>query len=159
MKRKESFFAGIYRRVFQLFAQFGPGATTLRVTLHRWRGVKIGKDVWIGYNSIIETSCPELVELQNGVVVGIRNTIIAHFRESQGVVIEEGAFLGPAVTVMPGVKIGRGAVVAAGSTVTNSIAPMTFVQGNPAKPVALVGKVLDRDTTIKKFLMNLKPIK
>ena len=72
---------------------------------------------------------------------GIRSIIIAHFRGwERPVVIEEGAFLGPGVIVLPNVVIGRGSVVAAGSVVTTSVPPMTLVQGNPAKPVAQVGK-------------------
>ena len=42
--------------------------------------------------------------------------------------------------MLPNVVIGRGSVVAAGSVVTTSVPPMTLVQGNPAKPVAQVGK-------------------
>ncbi len=143
----------------QLIARFSPGATTFRVWLHRWRGVRIGKRVWIGYDAIIETSYPYLVEIQDDVAVGIRATIIAHFKESRGVVIEEGAFLGPGVIVMPNVRVGKGAVVTAGSVVTASVAPMTLVQGNPAKAVAKVGVMLGSNTSLKMFLKHLKPLR
>ena len=131
---------------------------TWRVRLHRWRGVKIGKRVWIGYDAIIETSYPYLVEIQDDAVVGIRATIIAHFRESRGVVIGEGAVLGPAVMVMPNVTIGKGAVVTAGSVVTRSVPPMTLVQGNPAQPVAKLGVMLAHSTSLKEFSTHLKPL-
>jgi acetyltransferase-like isoleucine patch superfamily enzyme len=39
--------------------------------------------------------------------------------------------------ILPGVTVGRGAVVAAGSIVTKDVAPMTVVAGVPAKPVAV----------------------
>ena len=45
-------------RVLQSLARGGPGGNTFRVTLHRWRGVRIGKEVWIGYDVIVETAYP-----------------------------------------------------------------------------------------------------
>jgi len=59
---------------------------------------------------------------------------------------------------MPNVKIGEGALVAAGSVVTSSVAPMTLVQGNPAKPVAKLESVFDSQTSMKQLLKSLKPI-
>jgi acetyltransferase-like isoleucine patch superfamily enzyme len=132
---------------------------TMRVWLHRCRGVKIGKRVWIGYDAIIETSSPHLVEIHDDAVIGIRSTIIAHFREYTGVIIEEGAVLGPGVFVLPNVKIGKGAVVTAGSVVTRSIPPMTLVQGNPARPVAQVGVRLGMYTSMREFSTHLKPLR
>ena len=159
MESRENRIRALLNRVLQLIARFSPGATTFRVWLHRWRGVRIGKRVWIGYDAIIETSYPYLVEIQDDVAVGIRATIIAHFKESRGVVIEEGAFLGPGVIVMPNVRVGKGAVVTAGSVVTASVAPMTLVQGNPAKAVAKVGVMLGSNTSLKMFLKHLKPLR
>jgi serine acetyltransferase len=159
MKRHENLLRAPFIRILQILARFSPGATTLRVWLHRWRGVRIGKRVWIGYDAIIETSCPYLVELKDDAVVGIRATIIAHFKETRGVVIQEGAFIGPGVIVMPNVVIGTGAVVTAGSVVTSSVAPMTMVQGNPAKPVAKVGVWLDTCDSMRKFMMHLRPLR
>src|ERR1035438_2312777 len=128
--RSESLLSGALNRILPGIARNAPGATSMRVWLNRWRGVKLGKNVWIGYDAIIETSYPHLVTIGDGASVGIRATIVAHFREVQGVTIEPGAFIGPGVIVMPGVTIGRGAVVTAGSVVTQSIPPMTLAQGN-----------------------------
>ena len=158
MRKPEPKTRGAFNRLLQLVARASPGATSFRVWLHRRRGVRIGKGVWIGYDAIIETSCPHLVEIQDGAVVGIRATLIAHFREQSGVVIEKGAFLGPGVIVMPNVTIGEGAVVTAGSVVTTSVLPMTLVQGNPAKPVARLGVALDLSTSLKQFMKSLKPL-
>ncbi|HEV2393444.1 MAG TPA: acyltransferase [Verrucomicrobiae bacterium] len=121
--------------------------------------MRIGKNVWIGYDAIIETSYPHLVTIGDGAAVGIRTTIIAHFREVQGVTIEPGVFIGPGAIIMPGVTIGRGAVVTAGSVVTQSVPPMTLAQGNPAKPVARIGLALDPKTTVRQFSRNLKPLR
>jgi len=158
VKKSENIIKGVLNRLLQNIARLVPGSTTLRVWLHRWRGVRIGKRVWIGYDAIIETSYPYLVEIKDDAVVGIRATIIGHFKESTGVVIEESAFLGPGVIVMPNVKIGKGAVVTAGSVVTTSVSPMTMVQGNPAKTVATVGVILDSHTSMKQFVKHLRSI-
>jgi acetyltransferase-like isoleucine patch superfamily enzyme len=53
----------------------------------------------------------------------------------QDVIIEDHAWIASRATLMPGVRIGRGAVVAAGSVVTKDVPPMTIVAGTPAKPI------------------------
>jgi len=134
---KESWFIGIKNRLLQEIARKVPGALTLRPLLHRWRGVEMEKNVWIGYDAVIETAHPELVTVKEGAIISIQVLILAHFGTwKRGVVIERNAFLGPRVIVLPNVVIGEGSVVAAGSVVTQSVPPMTLVQGNPAKPVA-----------------------
>ena len=126
----ERLLRGLKNRILQFLARNAPGATTTRVRLNRWRGVNIGKDVWIGYDAIIETSCPHLVTIRDRAAIGIRVTIIAHNREQRGVMIEEDVSLGPGVIVLPNVTIGRGAIVTAGSVVTKSVPPKTLMQGN-----------------------------
>lgn len=51
------------------------------------------------------------------------------------VVIEDHAWVSSRATVLPGVTIGRGAVVAAGAVVTKSVDPFTIVGGIPARPI------------------------
>jgi len=155
---KEFPLRGFTNRILQHLARILPGARSLRVWLHRARGVKIGKDVWIGYDAILETSRPHLITIEEGASIGIRVTVIAHFRESQGVKIERDAFVGPGVIILPNVVIGQGAVVTAGSVVSHSVPPMTVVQGNPAVPVAKCGLPLDGRVTLKEFSRRLKPI-
>jgi acetyltransferase-like isoleucine patch superfamily enzyme len=157
--KRERLLLGLKNRILQVLARIAPGATTTRVRLHRWRGVNIGKDVWIGYDAIIETSCPQLVTIRDRAAIGIRATIIAHFREQQGVVIEEDATLGPGVIVLPDVTIGRGAIVTAGSVVTKSVPPKTMVQGNPAQPIATVEIPLGLGVSLKEFAKGLRPIR
>jgi heptaprenylglycerol acetyltransferase len=149
---------GIKNRILQMLLRNAPGAKSLRVWLNRWRGVKIGKNVWIGYDAVIETSSPGLVTICDGAAIGMRVTIIAHFREEEGITIEEDAFIGPGAIILPGTVIGQGAVVAAGSVVTQSVPPMTLVQGNPAKPVALIGLPLTEKISVKEFSKHLRSI-
>jgi len=60
---------------------------------------------------------------------------------------------------MPAVTIGRGAVVAAGSVVTQSVPAMTMVQGNPARSIAKVGIPLKMNVSVREFSKELKAIK
>jgi acetyltransferase-like isoleucine patch superfamily enzyme len=54
---------------------------------------------------------------------------------SDSVVIEDYVFIGPRAIILPGVKIGYGAVIAAGAVVTKSIEPFIVVAGVPADPI------------------------
>ena len=53
----------------------------------------------------------------------------------QPITVEEGAWIGARALILPGVTIGAGAVVAAGSVVTKDVAPDVLVAGVPAKVV------------------------
>ncbi|WP_293474378.1 acyltransferase [Phenylobacterium sp.] len=155
--REANRWRGFWNRVYQLMARFLPGGSGMRVKLHRARGVTIGDNVWIGYDAIIETNKPWLVEIGDDVLIGIRSTIIAHFRESAGVKIEAGAYIGVGAIIMPNVVIGRGAVVTAGSVVTRSVPPLTIVQGNPAVAIART-EVPMGFLGVKEFARKVRPL-
>lgn len=155
---RESPLRGLVNRILQHLARISPGARSLRVSLHRARGVKIGKGVWIGYDVILETSRPHLITIEDGSTLSVRVTVIAHFKGSEGVKIERDVFVGPGVIILPNVVIGQGAVVTAGSVVTHSVLPMTVVQGNPAVPVARCGITLGENVTLKEFSRRLRPL-
>lgn len=155
---REGIFQGVFGRILQLLARSAPGAQSLRVALQRARGVKIGKGVWIGYDVILDTARPDLITIEDGVSISIRAMVIAHFKDFRGVRIERDAFIGPGAIILPNVVIGRGAVVKAGSVVSQSVPPMTVVQGNPAVPVARCGIPLRQDISLKKFSRALKPL-
>jgi acetyltransferase-like isoleucine patch superfamily enzyme len=154
---------GIRNRLLQWLARFAPGATTLRVRMHRWRGVTIGERVFIGTDALIETGYPHLVTIGDDVGIGIRCVIIGHMNgplpEGPTVRIEDEAFVGPGAMVLPNVTIGRGAVVMAGSVVTKSVPPLTLVQGNPAKPVGRCGVPFSKGVDLKTFYASLRPIR
>jgi len=56
--------------------------------------------------------------------------------ESLGVVVDDYVWIGTRATIMPGTKIGRGAVVAAGAVATGDIPAMAVVAGVPARAIA-----------------------
>ena len=49
------------------------------------------------------------------------------------VVLEDRVWVGINATILPGVRIGYGAIVGANSVVTKDLPPMTVVAGNPAR--------------------------
>jgi acetyltransferase-like isoleucine patch superfamily enzyme len=140
-------------------ARILPGARSLRVALHRARGVKIGSGVWLGYDVILDTARPDLITIEDGAAISMRAMVIAHFKEFRGVRIEKDAFIGPGAIILPNVVIGRGAVVKAGSVVSRSVPPMTVVEGNPAVVVAKCGVALRQDISLKRFSREIQPIR
>jgi acyl-[acyl carrier protein]--UDP-N-acetylglucosamine O-acyltransferase len=141
-----------------MFTMIMPGGRSLRVSLHRARGVSIGRNVWISLNVVLETEFPNLITIDDDAFIGIGVIVIAHFKESRrGVRIGKQAFIGPGAIILPNVEIGDGAVITAGSVVTTSVPPMTVVQGNPAVPVAKCGVPLVPDTSLMEFSIRLKP--
>jgi acetyltransferase-like isoleucine patch superfamily enzyme len=166
------FFRGARNRLFQVLALYAPGGDTVRVWLHRARGVKIGEGSWIGTGALIDPGFPHRVEIGDRVSVGIRCTIVAHFeykgrdrktgkRVAEGVSVRIGddVFIGAGALILEDVTIGHGAVIAAGSVVTRSVPPLTMVQGNPAKAIARCGVPLGLHTPFDEFARSLRPIR
>ena len=69
------------------------------------------------------------------------------------VAIEDWAYIGAYSQIMPGVTIGEGALVAAGSVVTKSVAPHTVVGGNPARYICTTEEYYERN---KKYDVGTK---
>ncbi|MGA8015982.1 MAG: acyltransferase [Candidatus Dormiibacterota bacterium] len=91
-------------------------------TLDMRGGLHIGEHVSISPEVVI-LSCDHDPNLQ-----GFR---LRHRR----VLIEERAWIGMRAMIMPGVRIGRGAVVAAGAVVTRDVEPLSVVGGVPARVI------------------------
>jgi acetyltransferase-like isoleucine patch superfamily enzyme len=120
-----------------------------RVRLLRLCGFSIGRDVYIADDLLIVEELAERGNLTIGDRVSIapRVTLVtsshpnhSRIREfapvSQGpIVIEDDAWLGAGCVVLPGVRIGRGAVVGANSVVSQDVAPLHVVAGQPARTV------------------------
>ena len=62
---------------------------------------------------------------------------------TRAVFIADYAFIGTRALLLPGVKVGRGAVVAAGAVVTKEVPPLTIVAGSPAKQIGTRESTLD----------------
>lgn len=97
--------------------------------------VKIGKNTRVSSHSFICSN----VEIGDNVFIGhgvmFTNDKFTESKEEwieRKTVVEDDVRIGSNVTLLP-VKIGKGAVIGAGSVVTNDVAPYQVVKGNPAK--------------------------
>jgi len=149
-------------RLLQLIAYNIPGATSTRVAIHRLRGVKIARNVFIGQHVHIDNTNPSKVYIGNNTQLSMNVTIISHFRElgrkdKYSVYIDDDVFIGVGVIILPSVRIGKGSVIASGSVVSTSIPDYSFAIGNPAISKAKVGKSLLATTSWADFIKNLKP--
>jgi acetyltransferase-like isoleucine patch superfamily enzyme len=111
------------------------------VTLNEWTyvsgfgGVRIGNGVRIGHRTSILSSDHRID--QPGVPFTQAGLVAAE------TVIEDNVFIGANVTILMGVRIGTGSVVAAGSVVTRNVEPFTVVGGVPAKVLQRRAKPAD----------------
>jgi len=117
-----------------------------------YKTIRIGNDVFIGTGaSFIATK--SFIEIGNKVMFGPNVTIrggnhsthiigkyMADYRsedklqeDDQPVIIEDDVWVGTGVIILKGVRIGRGAIVAAGAVVTKDVQKYTIVGGVPAK--------------------------
>lgn len=62
------------------------------------------------------------------------------------VVIEDWVYIGTGSQIMPGVTIGEGSLIAAGSIVTKSVPPNVVVGGNPAKILCSIEDYINKNS-------------
>ncbi len=111
---------------------------------------KNGRKINIGHNSVINKRT--LLDGRGGLTIGNHVDIaqdvniwslshvpndINHTTVGNPVTIEDYVWIAARATILPGVKIGRGAVVGTGSVVTKNVPPMAIVAGNPAKQIGI----------------------
>lgn len=105
--------------------------------------------IHIGKNSVINKNC--VIDCRGGEIYIGDNVDIAqetniwtlehdvnginHDPKKADVIIDHHAWIASRVTILPGVHIGYGAVVACGAVVTKDVAPLTIVGGIPAKEI------------------------
>lgn len=158
----KSFIRRALNRVLHLLCRFLPGATTLRPFLHRMRGMQIGNNVWIGDDVYLENEFPELVEIHDGAVVGLRSIVIAHTRGTGRIVIGKDVYIGAATVIVTSANrtlvIGEGSLIMASSLVTGNIAPYTLYGSDASKPLARITKPFTAAASYEEFMMTLRPL-
>lgn len=137
---------GVLKKVLKLLVKQMP-MYQLRSAMLRWCGYAVGKDVYVGEDLLIidELSDRGMVTIGDRVAISPRVTLVVSSRPNfsriapyvpvkhGSIVIENDAWLGTGVVVLPNITIGEGAVVGANSLVTKDVRPYTIVGGSPAK--------------------------
>ncbi len=114
--------------------------------IHMWAGFYQPENITIGHDTIVgdHAFLDGRADLAIGNHVDIASQVLIYnsqhdidSEDFQGVDkpvrIEDYAFIGPRAIILPGVTVGKGAVVAAGAVVTRNVEPYTVVGGVPAK--------------------------
>lgn len=96
--------------------------------------IVIGNNVMFGPNCCIDGASHPTDSIR-------RN---AGFEYAYPITIEDDVWLGSGVHIMPGITIGRGCVIGAGSIVTKDIPPYSLAVGNPCH---VIRKITDEDRT------------
>lgn len=141
----------IRKKVFKRWARnaFFPG---WRVQLLRWTGVSIGRDVYIADDLIIveELSGDDRITIGDRVSIAPRVTLVTSSHPNNSrirefapvdrgpVTIEADAWIGNGAIVLPGVTIGKGAVIGAQSVVAADVPPLHVVAGQPARTIRVL---------------------
>jgi len=128
----------------------------LRPFLHRGRGARIGKNVYIGSLVVLDDAFPEYIRIEDNVQISAGAKIATHDSSMKNVfagklptyicpvIIERNAYIGSGAIILPGVTIGQSAVVGAGAVVTSNVPPRTIVAGVPARIVGTVDDKIER---------------
>ena len=113
-------------------------------------------NIRIGNNTVINRNC--LLEARGKIVIGNNVSLSSDtqiFTSSHDpqdsdfswikkeVIIEDYVWIGARSMILPGVRVGKGAVVGAGSIVTKDVPDYTIVAGNPAKEIGKRKKELN----------------
>lgn len=109
---------------------------TIKSGVQLWDGTRLGDDVFVGPNATFTNDrFPRSGQ---------------HLDAYPETVVEAGASIGANATLLPGVRIGSGAMVGAGAVITRSVPPNAIVVGNPARIVGYVtdGKSQTRPTAV-----------
>jgi len=107
---------------------------TVKSGVQLWDGLRVGDDVFIGPNaSFANDRFPRSRQKPEKFLV---------------TTLHDGASIGAGAVILPGLEIGRNAIVAAGAVVTRSVPPNAVVEGNPAKIVGYVDAARGEETSM-----------
>jgi acetyltransferase-like isoleucine patch superfamily enzyme len=101
-------------------------------------GLKVGEQTSFALMVMLDVMFPEKISVGRNTVIGYNTTILAHeylIKEYRlgPVVIGSEVMIGANSTILPGVTIGDGAIVSAGTLVHKDVPPGCFVGGNPMR--------------------------
>jgi len=112
-------------------------ASLLKVQYYRFMGIRIGKNTFISHKANLDVRRGR-IRIGNNVEIDKGTCILSHtgyqeVQDGQETVIDDNVKIFIKAVVLPGVRIGRNAVVEAGSVVMRDVPPDVLVMGNPAR--------------------------
>ncbi|MFJ8070371.1 acyltransferase [Peribacillus sp. NPDC096447] len=112
--------------------------------------MKVGKHTSFALMVMPDVMFPEKISVGRNTVIGYNTTILAHEYLIQeyrlgDVVIGDEVLIGANSTILPGVSIGNGAIVSAGTLVHKDVPEGAFVGGNPMKIIYTKEEMLERE--------------
>lgn len=138
MYRTVNFFKAVRNFIFIQISRYTPLLTVKRWIYRKVLGMTVGEKTSFALMVMPDVFFPERIRVGRNCIIGYNTTILTHeylIREYRlgDVVIGDEVMIGANCTILPGVVIGDGAVVAAGSVVHKDVAPGAFVGGNPLR--------------------------
>jgi maltose O-acetyltransferase len=135
----------IFRKVFYGLAGMKIGKGSV---VHMWTnffdpsGIEIGEDTIVGDHAFLDGRAPLTIGNHTDIASSVMIYNSEHDLEkedfsarTEAVEIGDYVFIGPRAIILPGVKIGKGAVIAAGAVVTKDVQDFDIVGGVPAKVI------------------------
>jgi acetyltransferase-like isoleucine patch superfamily enzyme len=124
--------------IFEILRKTPPNK--LKNLIYRIFGVKIGKDVSIAYNVLPDPLFPELLTIEDGVMIGSDCELATHefvrdWFALGRTVLKKNAMISGYTLIRAGVTIGENSLTGAMCFVTKDVEKNTFVGGVPAKPI------------------------
>ncbi|MBR4994535.1 MAG: hypothetical protein IKY82_00590 [Alistipes sp.] len=126
----------------------------IRAFLWKLIGVKAGKNLFVGYGVYLDVDGTSRLHIGDDCSIMAQSLILMHRRNINEysrdklqhdlsylqleTYIGNNVSIGMRSIIMPGISIGDGAVIAAGSVVTKNVDPYTVVGGNPAKIIKYI---------------------
>lgn len=132
----------LYARMGVKFESRSSSTVMMYCELHAPGGVSIGADSIVGRHCILDGRAP--LSIGRSVNIGGRTQMFTGTHlvddpdfaaEFRPITIEDHVWIAAGAIVLPGVTIGRGAVVAAGSVVSRDLEPMGIYAGAPARRI------------------------
>ncbi|BCV18044.1 acetyltransferase [Atopobiaceae bacterium P1] len=133
----------------ELFGSLGVGVEVLApVMVDYGTNVSLGDGCFVNHNAYFMDGAPIVIGAH--VFVGpdcgfytANHPLLASERnqgweQARPITIQDNVWIGAKVSILPGVTIGEGAVVGAGSVVTKDVPPHTLAAGNPCRPLRLI---------------------
>ena len=135
---RQTRFKKLKNKILNILARFMI-IPSVRILVYRMTGVSIGKNVFIGLDSYLDDEFPELITIEDNVIIAFRVTIVAHDDAGKQWVspvrIMEKAYIGTVAIILPGTTVGENTAIGAGAVVTKDIAPNCVAVGVPARVI------------------------